>query len=735
MAEKFRASSRAALLAAVIGSCLAAVESAAAADSARQPPQPADGQGLEEVIVSAQKRDENLQKVPIAVSVFDDNFIRENRIDSFKDVVLRVPSFYADSVSRTQTSIAMRGAGSLEDSPGSDQGVGLFVDEIYIGENSGLDFDFFDIERIEVLRGPQGTLFGRNVVGGAVNVITRKPSADPLAMFEATYGRFGELDLRGVVSGPLASDWFGQIAFSSRSSDGYAENLTTGHRLEAEDQQNLRAKLRFNPNEDLDANLTLNYMRDKSYGIARKLTGDVPASLQEAADRDDTQQDMDGGYDRKTWGSTLRIDYKVPVGTITSISGYRFGDHVTSADLDGTPLEIAEFKLQHNRVRQLSQEVRLAGNAGAIDYVLGAYYLDIDLRRDEYLSVHGYPGSAFAEATPGTAAPEGRGQFINTRSYAGFGQGTYHITDALRLTAGGRYTQEKKAGDTYCRQDGVLCSEYDIAVSKTFQAFTPKLTLDYDITPMMLGYATIARGFKSGGFASDFPDAQSAGHPFEPEHAQSYEAGIKARWLDNRLQTNVTAYRVNYTDLQVRQINGASTIVGNAGKSRVNGAEIELVAQPVKGLDLFASYAYTDGKYESLVLEGADYSGNRLILTPLNAFSVGGSYTASLADAGTLTVRGDVLYKSKTFLDVSNDPALTASYDGVVNLSTTYAFPNSKWEISLFGKNITNVRTSVTAQDYSAFFLSADELAAGKKVVATSYNQPATYGVTVLWKY
>jgi len=693
---------------------------------------------LGEVIVTAQRREESLQKAPLAISAFSSETIQADRIEGLQDVVTRVPNFYSDAVSRTQGSLAMRGAGSLEDSPGSDQAVSLFIDEVYIGENSGLDFDFFDIERIEVLRGPQGTLFGRNSMGGAVSVITRRPTSEPEATMEMTVGRHDQMDLRGMVGGAVFGESVaGQIAFSSKDSGGYARNVVTGNRQGQEDSQNVRAKLRFNPSDALDVNLSANYMTDKSKGIPRKLTGDVPASLDAPEGLDTTQQNMDGGYDRQTSGVTLSVDYDIPVGTLTSISAYREGSHKTNVDLDGTPFELAEFKLQDNQVSQFSQELRLAGTAGAVDYVAGLYYLNVSLRRNEYLVVEGYPGSLFDELVPGgTDGEEGRGQHMNTESYAGFGQFTWNVSDRLRLTAGARYTWEEKSGETYCMQDGVLCSEYSLDVGDNWSAFTPKATIDFDVAEGIMAYAMASKGFKSGGFASDFPDAESAiaGGSFDPESAWSYEVGVKARWLEDRLQTNAAVYHVDYDDLQVRQIDGPFTIVGNAGKSSVDGVELEISARPMQGLDLFANYSYTDGSYDSLVLEGEDYSGNTLILTPKNAFTAGASYAFSTRNGGEVSLRGDYLYKSRAFLDVSNDPSMTAKYDGLVNASISYVFPNGKWDVSVFGQNITDVRTKTTAQNYSVFFLSLDQLLAGQQVIATSYNLPATYGLTVRWK-
>jgi iron complex outermembrane receptor protein len=693
-------------------------------------------EALEEVIVTAQRREEDLQKTPLAVSVFGSESIRVNHIEGLQDVVMRIPNFYSDSVSRTQSSMAMRGAGSLEDSPGSDQAVALFVDDVYIGENSGLDFDFFDIQRVEVLRGPQGTLFGRNAVGGAVSVITQDPPKVPDASVELSYGLYDTLGIRGVAGGPIAGDkLLGQMAFSVRNSGGYVDNLTTGNKQQKEDVKSLRTKFRYADDGPFDATLSVDYMRDESQGIARKLIGDPVPGLDMPASKNKSRQNQDGGYDRKTGGATLHMNYDFGPATLTSITAYREGTHITHLDIDGSPLRVAEFDEQRNDIDQISQELRLGGETDKLVWVAGLYYLNLNVGRTEHVFIQGAPGSFVAELTEGGAFPEVLGQEIRTKSYAAFGQATYSFTPSIRLTGGLRYTSDNKSGHSYCIQPGLQCNEvYDVAVSHSWSAFTPKATLDVDVTDDVLAYLTVARGFKSGGFPSNLPTAVEVGMPFDPEYATNYEGGIKARWLEDRLQANVAVYHVDYSDLQVRQINGPYTIVGTAGKSSVNGVELEITARPAPGLDLFANYSYTRGRYDSLVLEGTDYSGNTLILTPENAATVGASYTTETAGGGSLSLRTDVLYKSTSYLDVSNDPSLTAKYPGIVNASMTYIFPNRNWEVSLFGRNLTGERTKLTAQDYSVFFFSADDLAAGKQAISTTYNAPMEWGVSVRWK-
>jgi iron complex outermembrane receptor protein len=698
-----------------------------------------DSVGIDDIIVTANKRQESLQKVPIAISAFGADMVENSRISSIDDVVARVPAFFASNAFRTQASLGMRGAAALEDSPGSDQAVAVFVDEIYLGENSGMDFDFFDIERIEVLRGPQGTLFGRNVMGGAVNIISRTPSDKPDAKFEASYGRFNQFNLRGMASGPLIGDvLLGQIAFSSKNSDGYTKNLFTGKRLNQEDLQSGRVKFLFQPNKAFDATLTVNYMRDRSQGVVRKLEGDVPAILFQPPGLSEVSQNVDGGYDRRAAGVTLRLDYEVGGATLTSISGYRNSKHKLNVDLDGTSVEIGEFVLQENRIKQLSQEFRVAGSTGSLDYVAGLYYLNLKIARDEYLFLQGLPGSLFDVFVGGVGSrDDGTGQSIRTRSYAGFGQVTWHASDRLRLTAGARYTRENKAGETYCFQDSALCAQYRLAVGDTFKAFTPKLVLDYDLSKDILLYGSVSRGFKGGGFASNFPDEASAraGGSFGPEFAWSYEAGVKARWLDNRLQTNLTVYRVDYSDLQVREQEGVYVIVGNAGKSRVNGVEVEILTRPATGIELFGNYAYTDGKYNRLILEGQDYSGNRLVLTPRHAFTIGGSYRLENERHGALNLRTDLQYKSLTYTDVANTDYQSTRLNGILNASISYTFPGGNWEITAFGDNLTNFRTRTTSNDISVFYLPEADLAAGKHVVSADYSPPTTYGVSLRWTF
>ncbi len=689
--------------------------------------------GLGDIIVTAQKREQSLQKTALAVSVLGAGALENDRIVDFGQVGARIPGFSMSQPIKTQTTIAIRGAGSVEDSAGADQAVGVFIDDVYMGNPSTFDFDLFDLERIEILRGPQGTIFGKNVVGGALNIITRNPGDEVVAKTEVTLGRFNRFDVRGSLSGPLVEDELsGLISFSSRSSDGYTFNTFTGKRLDQDDQVSGRAKLRWTPGDRIEVLVGGDYSRDKSYGISRIYLGPALPVVGTITEPGRVSQDLDGGYDRTMWGANARISYKLDQGEIVSVTAYRESQHNTATDADGTPFPAVHFTDIDADIKQFSQELRLSNKIGDLDYIAGIYYFFNDYARIESLHLEGPPGS-FLDTVAGIPFPEILGQRIKTKSYAAFLQGTYHVADAIRLTAGARYTWEKKYGNTVCILPGLQCGEvYDVAVSKHWSAVTPKFTIDADLADGIFGYATVSRGFKSGGFASGFELPASAEVPFDPEYAWNYELGLKTRFFDNRLQVNIAGYYVDYTDLQVRFFNGTGqTIVGNSGSSTNKGVEIEMVALPARGLDLWLNYAYQKGKYKELVLEGEDFGGNTTIFTPKHSLSFGASYTLETAGGSEIKFSGDYTYKSLAYTTPENDPLQGTKYDGIVNASISYTFPNKQWEIQLWGKNLTNERVRLGTSRFGLFVLPVNDFLNGEPSYQSHFGPPTTWGVTV----
>lgn len=697
--------------------------------------------GLEEIVVTATRREESLQSAPVAVSVFGAEEIREKQIVGLNAIGLRVPGFAISQPNRNTTSFALRGAGTIEDSPGWDQPTALFVDDVYVGQTSAVELDYFDIDRIEVLRGPQGTLYGKNVVGGAVNIVTRKPSFDPYALFEVTGGKYGRFDANGVVSGALVDDVLaGQVAFSMRTSNGYARNLVTGDKAEAENTRSARGQLRLNPNPGVDVTLAFQYSKDKSTGIERALRGD-DLSFVDVPKDGEIVTNVDGHYDREMWGLSLRGQFATPAGQLTSVTAYRSSENnFFDGDVDGTPLTLVHFLYQLDNIKQFSQELRLAGDSGPLRWVAGLYYLNVDQSRDESVQISGAPGSLASIVLTGLMGENGAverfGQSIETNSYAAFGQIDYALTPTFTVTAGARYTKEKKQGDTYCAGLGLQCRElYSVDIGHSWEAFTPRFGIEFTPREDLMFYASASRGFKSGGFITGYPTAAGVEQPFSPEYAWSYEAGVKSRWLNNRLQINLALFHTDYDNLQVRNLDGTGQLIaGNAGSARARGLELEVVTVPAEGLNLYATYGYLSAKYRDFVLEGEDYSGNRMALAPKHSFSTGASYEWDLANLGSLAADLNYQYKSLAYFLPSNDPSSADNLSGVLNGSLNYRLPGERWSVQLWAQNLLDNRDFVQATNFGFFYQNAgDFLSGARSTVAGRLTPPRTYGVTVRW--
>lgn len=698
--------------------------------------------GLDTVIVTATRTEQSLQKVPAAVTVFSGKQISELGIVDIGDLGLRIPGFYTSRPTRQQTNFALRGAGSAVRNPGLDQPTALFVDDVYVVGGSATEFDLLDIERIEVLRGPQGTLYGKNVVGGAVNVVTRKPTAEPYALAEVTAGNYGRLDAGGLVSGRLGDDKLtGQLAFSHRGSDGYTTNLTTGNKLEQEDVTSARGRLRYKPSNAVDIIASMQYSRDKSTGIERILRGDPLSYVVPLPDDHTSVQNVDGRYDRELQAFTLDATFNTDWGAIKSVTGYRKSDNkMYDGDNDGTPLTLVHFLYQLDDIKQFSQELRLTGSSGKLDWVAGLYYLNIDFAQNDAVQIAGAPGSLASIVLTGRLGKNGAteifGQKIETDSYAMFGQLGYLLTPELKLSVGGRYTDEKKTGNTYCASIGQQCLQiYDIKVDGKWSAFTPRVGLEYTPVEGKLIYATVSKGFKSGGFMTGYPTAVGADSPFKPEYALSYELGLKSRWLKNLLQVNVAGFSTEYTDLQVRQISGTGSLMaGNAGEAKAKGVELEVVVNPAKGLNLYATYGYLDATYKKFILQGQNYSGNTMMLSPKDSLSMGGSYDWKIANGGSVKLSADYQYKSKVYFGPENDNNTADKLDGILNASVTYATPDKGWEISLWGRNLGDKHNMVQGSNFSFFSRPvADFQTKAKNTMGTRLIPPLTFGVTVRW--
>lgn len=710
---------------------------------------------IDEIIVTAQKRSENLQQVPIAITAFGEETIEKSRIQGLEDVASRTPGFMIGHQNPVAPELTIRGIGSTDREAGSDRSVVLFVDEVYYGRAGGSTIDFFDLERIEVLRGPQGTLFGKNVVGGALNIITKKPSDSAYAKLQTSLGNYGLTEFKGVFNQPLSDEVFAKISFSSRDRNGTSFNNLFDEEVDTQDSSSIRGQLRFLPNDNLNILLTSEYSRDQIQGISSKPdpAGGILGTFSNTLDPDIrvVSNNILGELDREIYSVSGRVDYDTEAATFTSLTSYRVVDFHMERDIVGSPLNGSDadgsgygFKsapINDEISKAFSQEFRLSSlpDSGRLTWVAGLYFLVEDTSRDQIRDrALVRPPVVPGDAIRSTISRPLFDQNNKTTSYAVFGQGTYALTDRFNVTLGGRYTIDKKSFDLSVSNTdpantnslSPAAAEFSASASDTWKAFTPKATLDYAVTDDILAYASVSRGFKSGGFTGIAATQAAAEVSFQPEFVWSYEAGLKSQLFDHRLQLNLSGFMMDFFDLQLRQrillVPGddasAVIIIFNAAQAEIKGIEAEYIAKPFAGLTLSGSYAYTDSEVtESLT---ASLVGTQLPRAPKNTFTQTAEYVVDMPSGASISLRGDFRYRGEHFFDLGELAAGREEGFGLLDGRVSFDSADGAWTLSVWGKNILD-------KEYRTHVQSVSDGAGGVAV----YGEPATYGATVTWRY
>jgi iron complex outermembrane recepter protein len=701
---------------------------------------------LEEVIVTAERRETRLQDTPISASVISARELESQRIVNFSDVQLLVPSLTYTQVTHQEAYFSIRGTSIKNDAPGTDLGVSLFVDDVPmtgIGDN---DVDLFDLQSIEVLRGPQGTLFGRNVTGGLVNVHTSAPSFQPSFKEEFTYGSDNLMEARGFATGPLADQLAGKITFSIRRRDDYINNVTLNDKDYGENLGSLRGQLLWLRTDDVKLLLSADYSRDTSQSrVSRLLANFVPSlfpTLQYGPDV--TNQALDPRGAKTVWGASAKLDWENPLGTLTSITGYRSVDEALLYSVVGDPAN--EFKsTQGIHDSQYSEEVHLASAANQhLTWIGGLFYLHSDRASPHFFDVNVVPGTVLSFVPPFSALTYDwtQNQEVTANSAAAFGEATYSFTDALKLTLGARETYERKSGQSQVFDTSGLSPYLAATYAHSWSDFTPKVTLAFEPTSHFLAYATYATGFKSGGYDISASTDAGLAKPFNPEKVKSYEVGSKVTGLDGRLRINGDVYRADYTDLQRTAFdsNTASFVTTNAGSARVQGVEVDGAFAPTSWLTLGANYSYTDAKYLQYVSANDSgpptvYTGNQLPYVAKNQGNVSMTITEPVGSArGTIEGSADVTYRSKLQLDDANSvPSFVldrTAFKGVLNLHVGWRSADEKYAVRIWAKNVTNERSVVDATKFTAFFTTLPEFRAGDYLAQTFWTDSRTLGIT-----
>lgn len=690
-----------------------------------QADQPAVSSEYGDIVVLARKRAESIQDVPLAITAVDAATIERSNITSIAQITQMTPNVSIQNIatSRTVASPYIRGIGQFGQEPSNDPPIAVSIDGVYLAQVAGSLLDVFDAQQIEVLRGPQGALQGRNSPGGAINVTSRRPSFDFGARADVSYGNLDRVNVKAAVEGPLVQDVVAvKLAGFYQRDDGYVRNLTTGSRQGDQDTFAARLGLLVTPaDSNLSIYLTADYTRDRSGqpgfrylgGDALPTTGNpvidganaVPLTCTlggfcTATPRRTTIQDYDASNRTNVYGFASNINYDLGAVSFVSVTGYRKVEDSQEVDVDGVPAPLIHAAPLATTTRQFSQEFRISSNnagrasAGELDWVLGLYYLrsTFHLYNNRIL---------FGESAVGT-----RDQVLN--SYAVFGQASYHLTDTLSLSIGGRQSWDKKkltALPVGAPAEGTF--------RKSFDNLSLEAGAEYKITRDLLAYFRFAQGYRAGGFNGDAASLEAIA-PYNPEKNDSYELGFKTSWLDNRLTINLSLFHSDYKNLQrqifVQSPNGLLSQTSNQGSARIRGLELESRFQPIENLTLTAMVGYLDAKYKDYPYDETDFPHAPKLTT-----AFGFDYTVPLGD-NSLLLSGDISTKSKeNVADASFFYGINKSM-ALVNGYITYKV-GDQYSIGLFGKNLTN-----------RYYLNQAVYAGGFTRAAVE-AEPRTYGV------
>jgi iron complex outermembrane receptor protein len=615
--------------------------------------------------------------------------------------------------------IYIRGIGSSNVNNGSDPDVTTQLDGVYIARPFAQLMDFIDVDRIEVLRGPQGTLYGRNAVGGTFNIISRKPSDRLEGQFALTGGNYGLKQVQAYVSGAISPGML-QASLSGNylSHSGYVQNIAPGGQsLGTADRSGLRAQVRFTPIKSIEAITRIDWAKsnERPDSFDHTLAPLNGANLANSIIGDYRRAAIDAPQEAHSEFSGVAQEVNVTLSetlALKSLTAYRRSQFNQTLDSDFTELPLVNGA-QSDKSRQFSQEFDLNVSLPNFKGVTGLYFFkevqDSVVAANAPPSVNTPAAASFAS----TATPRAQ-----TRSWAAFAQGTYRFMEQGGLTLGLRYTKDHKQLDSSIARaslnpltPGVSFAGFP-AVTHTDQdwsALTPKIGVDWQFTPNLMSYVSATRGFKSGGTNYATTDPQSLS--FAPEKLWAYEAGVKSDWLDRRLRVNLTGFIYDYTDLQVQSgIRPGVIAINNAATAKVKGMELETSARPYPGLLLTANYAFLDAKYghfPAAAVGGGlipyvsssprynpttrtyDASGNQMTAAPRNTFSASAQYDHPI-EAGNLFVRGEYYRRSKTSYDPTNAPIIFEPGYSVVNLA--FGFSGDKWGMQLLLKNVRDTK-------------------------------------------
>lgn len=744
---------------------------------------------LEEVIVTARKRSENLQQVPLSVSAISAEELAINGTANIGDIQSQIPGLTAYAARGTSSTLTayIRGVGQSDPLYGVEPGVGLYLDDVYIARPQGALLEVFDVEHIEVLRGPQGTLYGRNTIGGAIKYVSKSLTNEQEGKVQVTIGDYGRKDITLSYAMPLIeNELYAKVALASAYRDGFGENNLTGDDISDKQVTSGRMVLQWDASDALSVKLTADATKDTSAPrsgqrmienpweatipammaltpgavlgglpvyFAANVDGFVAANnllpLPVSNDRYDTDSGLQGARnDVNTYGGSLIMDYRVNESwDIKSITAYRNGDTNTTIDFDMGPLPIADVFAKYDD-RQLTQEFQFNyDNGGKLQAIMGLYYIDATAGGDGYnqfLLAPVYPAGhplnptpvAITAIVPKYAASSGA---VSTLSYSLYGEASWEVSERLSLTFGARYNWENKEVTTLAQDYSdanfttVITTETDFTDDETWTNFSPKLGLDYKINDNTMIYGSISRGFKSGGFnvrAKQNSNPESI-KPYDEETVTAYEVGLKST-LFERIIINASYFYSDYEDIQLSIFSQSNdgTFFGdftNAGEGVIQGVEVEFTAALTENFSLSGNLAFLDADYKKYLDGGVDVSSDREFTNaPEWTGTINATYAHSFSDGSDLIARLSYSYRDDIIPTTDLSEIIAQDAYGTVDATIAYTTAAGSWRLALEGRNLTDEQYRTTGYDLRS---------SGAPIVQGFYGDPRTLALKIGYEF
>lgn len=738
--------------------------------------------GINDIVVTAQKRAQNLQDVSTAISAFTGSALQDAGVTNVQSLQTLVPNITIGT-SFGYANLFVRGLGLNSVFANVDSSVTLYEDGAVISQPAAQLFSFFDLERVEVLRGPQGTLYGRNATGGTINLITAEPTRQFDAFARLDVGNYASIESEGAISGPITDTLSARVAYFFSTRDGFGKNIVTGRDVNDYNARSIRAKLAFEPSPDFSLSLTGQYGRenDKANALQFKretypgvLTDSNPANdglvspgaggFPMTGDPRDYASDVDPSNERETWSITGIAKWTVnDIITVTNILNYRKFTMDLVQDLDLSSVRTSSIQDFVFDSEQLSEELQLSLDLDRLQVLGGFYYFTENLDHQNSISAAAKVGEFDTNAVG-----NGRRVFLtgngDTDTWALFWNANFELNDQITLKGGGRFTSDRRAIDNEnwiwipaaaaaaCAPGTIVTAPFGGRVQcynptlddkRTFRDYTNEAGIEWRPTDDVMAYYTYSEGFKAG--TGQLGTTQTA-LPLiiRPETIKNHEIGLKSSFDDGRIVFNVSAYTYKINDIQLDRAipggpSGFTTIFENATSQKAKGIEVDAIWQPSDVFRAHFSAALQDTKFGSFLTTNPtnpgifnpadptlpeDIRGNKARNAPGFAGSLQLEYDIPLDNGGKFTLSGDGAYKGRQYFSEFNDPLLSQKGYTILNARIAYAFPDGRWQASVWGKNLADKTVE------SASFALATGRATGRTLEA-----PRTYGMSIHYNY